>query len=149
MDPITVIVTALATGAAAGLGGTAKNAITDGYSALKTFLKNRYGSVRVETLEEEPASKAKQQMVEEDLQNTGARSDEELLRLAQSVVRLILERAPDTVQAVGLSIEGLEAGELLADNIQSSGPAVVVKDTKVAGKAEFRNLRGGKTSSKG
>lgn len=149
MDPVSVIVTALATGAAAGLGGTAKDAITDGYAALKTFLKNRYGSVRVAKLEEEPASKANQQMVEMDLQNAGARNDEELLRLAQSVVKLILERAPDTVQAVGLSIEGLEAGELLADNIQSSGPAVVVKDTKVAGKAEFRNLRGGKTSSKG
>ena len=48
MDPITVIVTALATGAAAGVGATAEQGLKDAYEGLKTFVKKKYRQVQPE-----------------------------------------------------------------------------------------------------
>ena len=44
MDPITLIVTALAAGAALGLKDTASSAIKDAYQGLKTLVKKRLAS---------------------------------------------------------------------------------------------------------
>jgi len=41
MDPITLVVTALAAGVTTGLSGTASQAITDAYGALKRLLRGR------------------------------------------------------------------------------------------------------------
>jgi hypothetical protein len=148
MDPITIIVTALATGAAAGVTGTAKDVITDAYGALKAIIKKRYGNVRVETLEKEPASKANQQMVEKELGNTPARSDEELLRLAQVVIDLIREHAPEAADAAAVSIKELEAQSLYVSDIQGSGAGVILEQSKIAGKVEITGVRGGRIRSK-
>ena len=43
MDPITLIVTALAAGAALGITDTASSAIKDAYAALKTLVRKRLG----------------------------------------------------------------------------------------------------------
>jgi hypothetical protein len=149
MDPITVILTALATGAAAGVTSTATDAIKDAYGALKSLVKARYATVRVDALEKKPDSKSSQRRVEEDLKQTDAGSDQDLVRLAQQLIALIREAAPETAQVVGLNIEGFEAGELLVEDVESSGTGVSVRDTKVTGRAEFKNVRGGSGRSKG
>jgi len=41
MDPVASIVTALATGAAAGLSGTASQMVTDGYRELKALVRRK------------------------------------------------------------------------------------------------------------
>ena len=46
MDPITLIVAALAAGAAAGLGDTASQAIKDAYAGLKGLIKRRFAGMR-------------------------------------------------------------------------------------------------------
>ena len=43
MDPITLIVTALAAGAALGITDTASSAIKDAYAGLKALVKKRLG----------------------------------------------------------------------------------------------------------
>ena len=44
MDPITLIVTALAAGAALGITDTASSAIKDAYAGLKALVRKRLGS---------------------------------------------------------------------------------------------------------
>jgi hypothetical protein len=43
MDPITIIVAAVVTGAAAGLGTVAREGITDAYRSLKAHLRRQFG----------------------------------------------------------------------------------------------------------
>ena len=69
MDPITVIVAALAAGAAAGLKPTAEQAIKDAYAGLKALILARYNRAApaLDQLEQAPESKARRAVVEEDL----------------------------------------------------------------------------------
>ena len=57
MDPITIILTALVVGAAAGLKPTAEKAVKDAYAGIKSLIKRKYGQVKVDILESDPASK--------------------------------------------------------------------------------------------
>jgi|1186.fasta_scaffold354253_1 hypothetical protein len=59
MDPVTVIVSALAVGAAAGVKETAAAGVKDAYAALKRLLGERYGGVDVAAVERRPESEAK------------------------------------------------------------------------------------------
>ncbi len=79
MDSITIVVAALAIGAAAGLKPTAEKVVKDAYSGLKTLIQHKYGNVSLEALEKKPASELKQASVKEDLTDAGAEADSELL----------------------------------------------------------------------
>jgi hypothetical protein len=54
MDPVTLIVAALAAGAAAGLKPTAEQAVKDAYAGVKAFILNKYPSLSLEPLEQKP-----------------------------------------------------------------------------------------------
>jgi hypothetical protein len=88
MDPVTLIVAALALGASDGVRGTAKQAIGDAYSAIKSLVINRYASVSadVEGLEQEPEEELRRALVEKKLTQAGAGDDVELYGLAQALL---------------------------------------------------------------
>lgn len=67
MDPITMIVSAIALGAAAGLKPTAEQAVKDAYAGLKALIQLKYANVSLAPLEEAPESEARRAVVEEDL----------------------------------------------------------------------------------
>jgi hypothetical protein len=58
MDPVTVIVSALALGAAAGLKDTASAVVQDAYGAVKALLVRHYADVDVGPVERRPDSVA-------------------------------------------------------------------------------------------
>ena len=89
MDPITLIVTALAAGAAAALQETAGQAITDAYQSLKRLIASRYPTLAkgVDYIEERPDRKSRQEDLQVDLAETAAAQDEELLTQAQAVLK--------------------------------------------------------------
>ena len=72
MDPVSLIVTALAAGAAAGLKPTAEKIIKDAYEGIKTLIKRKYDQVDLASLEKKPQSQAKRDSVAEDLSDAGA-----------------------------------------------------------------------------
>ncbi|WP_280308184.1 hypothetical protein [Nocardia abscessus] len=73
VETVAVIVAqALAAGAVAGLGETAKQAVADAYQHLKGLVTSRYGQVDVVALEQRPASEHRRQELAEDLQRAGA-----------------------------------------------------------------------------
>jgi hypothetical protein len=89
VDPVTLILAALAAGAAAGLGDTATQAVKDGYAALKGLIKKRFaGSPKAEeTLAEHEADPDTwEKPLAKQLEATGADQDPEIRRVAEQVV---------------------------------------------------------------
>lgn len=128
MDPITLIVTALATGAVAGLKPTAEKVVKDAYEGLKTIIKDKYERSKeaVSVLENDPASKAGKAVVQESLEKDGAGRDEALLRQAQAVLKAIEEREPGAAEAAGVQIEDVKAGASVEiRRIVAEGPVSV------------------------
>lgn len=129
MDPITLIVTALATGAVAGLKPTAEKVVKDAYEGLKTLIKNKYerSQKAVPVLEDDPAAEEGQAIVRKRLEEEGAGNDEELLRQAQTVLQAVQERDPEAAATAGVRIEDLKAGASVSirDIVSTTGPVEV------------------------
>lgn len=89
MDIITVVVSALVGGIVDGLRASGKDAVKEGYLALKARIVSRYDNVRIDQLEQDPLSKERQAVVEEDLRRAGAAHDHELVQLAQNLLATV------------------------------------------------------------
>lgn len=143
MDPITIIVTALVTGAAAALKPATEQAIKDAYTGLKGLIQRKFGRVDVAVLETDPASKARQAVIQEDLEKAGAGRDEELLRQAKALLDAIQTHAPDVPKAIGLDLEDIKGASLTAERILAEGPTttgVKVKGADIQGDITFRDV---------
>jgi len=143
MDPISIIVTALVTGAATALKPVAEQAIKDAYAGLKGLIQQKYGRVDVAVLETDPASKARQAVVKEDLEKTGAGQDEELLREAKALLDAIQAHASDVPETVGLDLEEIKGASLNAERILAEGPhaaGVKVKRADIQGDIRFSDV---------
>jgi len=143
MDPISLIVAALATGAAAGLQPTAETLIKDAYEGLKSLIKRKYErmSADVLALETDPASDARKAVVQESLEKEGAASDEDVLLQAQTVLKAIEEHRPDLV---GVLLEDLKVGaNVTISDIISAGPGVQIKRSKIDRDLTIDGVRSG------
>jgi hypothetical protein len=143
MDPISLIVTALITGAAAALKPTTEHAIKDAYAGLKALIQRKYGHVDVAMLETDPASKARQAVVKEDLEKTGAGQDEELLRQAKALFDAIQAHASDAPKVVGLDLEDIKGASLTAERILAEGPNATgakIKGADIQGDIKFSDV---------
>jgi hypothetical protein len=143
MDPITLIVTALALGAAAGLKPTAEQAIKDAYGGLKMLIKRKYDKVSVDHLEETPESQARRDVVKEDLKNTNAGSDEEVLRKTKELLDVLQTHAPEVGVAFGVDLERFKADSLAIEGIIASGGGVRVRDGEFAGPVVIKDVTSG------
>lgn len=91
MDPITLIVTALATGAGSGLTDTAAAAVHDAYLSLKAFARRRLGSRADGELvlaRHAEAPRTWEGPLAAELSAAGADADPDLIRAAQALMRL-------------------------------------------------------------
>ena len=93
MDALTLIVTALTTGATLALKAALGEAAKDAYKNLKQRIVERYGDKgdvvsTLERLEKKPESEGRRITLKEELAETGADADEELLQEAQRLLRL-------------------------------------------------------------
>src|SRR6266571_3123442 len=143
MDPISIIVMALVSGAAAALKPTTEQVIKDTYAGIKALIQRKFAQVNVAPLEEKPASKARQAVVQEDLESAGAGQDEELLTKAQTLLDSIQTHAPDVPQAVGLDLEDIKAASLTAQRILAEGPhatGVKLKGAEIQGDITFTDV---------
>ena len=101
MDPVTVIVTAVTTGAVLVLQEATKLIVKDTYAALKDFIIKKYGDQgdvkdAVKKVEDKPDSDARKSLLREELETAGAGEDEELLKKAQEFLALA---KPEDAQA--------------------------------------------------
>ncbi len=134
MEPITTaIVSALSTGAAVGGKEIATQALKDAYAGLKGWIKGHYPGVGIEQLEKQPTSKARQEVVGEDLEREGASQDTELVKLARTMVELIQKQAPDVARSIGVDVGELDQANVTFGNVLAGRGATGVKVDKVKG----------------
>lgn len=114
MDNITLIVNAMAVGAAASfrpnvmyLPEDEKKAI-NAYDELKALLGQKYSGVEADLLDIGPANAERQQLLAGQLQQAGAGEDQEVLALARHLLRVALDEEPEALAAVGLGPSELE-----------------------------------------
>jgi hypothetical protein len=92
MDPITLIVTALAAGAALGLQDTASAMVKDAYASLKALVKKRLGGdpgAEMVLARHEQAPETWQAPLKEELARTGADGDGDLIAAAKALLDLV------------------------------------------------------------
>lgn len=90
MDPISVVIAALSAGAIAATKDTAGTAVKDIYEALKTLIKKKFaGEPKAEMVLEEHAQDPEtyNAALKKKLAEAGADQDEEILKLAQELLK--------------------------------------------------------------
>jgi RIP homotypic interaction motif len=103
MDPITLIVAALAAGAASALQDDAKGAVKAAFTRLRALAKNKLagrsaGELVLEQHEQKPEIYEKP--LEDELRESGAASDPELITAAQELMKLLDARGAAAGQYV-------------------------------------------------
>jgi hypothetical protein len=92
MDPVTMILTALAAGAAAAAKDTASQAVKDAYQGLKTLVQKRFADkvpAQIALAEYEIDPKTWEKPLEKSLAEDQVTTDEEILAQAQQVLKLV------------------------------------------------------------
>jgi hypothetical protein len=92
MDPVTLIVAALASGAAAGMTGAASSAVQDAYAGLKALVRRRFAGRRDGDLvlaRHEEAPEAWAGPLSAELTAVGAGHDLALVSAAQELMSLV------------------------------------------------------------
>jgi len=92
MDPVTLILTALAAGAALGVKDTASAAVKDAYEGLKTLVRKRFAGRRDGELvlaRYEEAPDTWKDPLTAELTEAGAAADEHLVTAAQALMQLV------------------------------------------------------------
>jgi hypothetical protein len=111
MDPVTLIVTALATGAAAAAKDAGGDAVKSAFNGLKALIAKKFGKASVESaiasVEQNPDSDNRKGVLKEELETAGAAKDEELLAQVQAFLKLLEERGVPT--GVNLSATNITA----------------------------------------
>jgi hypothetical protein len=130
MDFITIIVTALVAGAAAGLKPTAEKAITEGYTAIKGLIQRKYAQVDLTPLEARPASEVKRASVAKDLAEAGAAGDQVLLAQAKALINTIAQHDQATMRAIGIDLEEVKAAYLRVQTVIAEGTGVKVRGSE-------------------
>ena len=143
MEPATIIVTALALGAATGLKSVAEKGVKDSYEAIKNLIISKYPKVGIERLEEKPDSKKRQGAVEEDIVDCGVDKDEEVLRKAKTLLKAIEELSESEVPAIGVNLEEIKGAGLKIEDVIATGTGVNVKKAELTGDIEIKQVRSG------
>jgi hypothetical protein len=116
MDPITLIVTALAAGAALGTQDTVSAMVKDAYAGLKALVKKRLGggpAAELVLARHEQAPETWQAPLMAELAETGADGDRDLIAAAQVLLDLVSQAegrtGKYTVDARGA--QGVQVGD--------------------------------------
>lgn len=148
MEPISIIVTALALGAAAGLKPLAEQAVKDAYDGLKELVKRKYPSAAptVDYLASRPDRQSVRQDLQEDLAKTAAAQDAELLTQAQALLQAVEAKAPEAAATIGVSLENIKGASLELSKIlaqgsgQGSTTGVSLKDADIQGDIKISDV---------
>lgn len=125
MEIVQTIVTALAAGAAAALQTTAGQAVQDAYGAVKALIQRKYASVDLVQLEKQPASPRRQALLNEELAETTAATDPEVLAQVQRLLEAIANHAPAAAATIGVDLTAIQAASLQVQDVIAQGTGAV------------------------
>lgn len=147
MEPGALIVAALSLGTAAGIGSVAEQTVKDLYAGLKKLIQDRYPSVELRNLEQEPDSEVRRDDVETTITAVGADQDNEVLSRAAKLIEAVYNLPAETKPAIGVNIAGIRAASLTLRNITASGTGVELKSSEFQGDIRIEDVRAGETDS--
>lgn len=130
MEPITIIISALVLGTATGLKSVSETGVKEAYQEIKKIIQGKY-DINLSGLEKKPDSNAQREAVKENLVESKANEDEDLLDKAKNLIDLIKKNQPELVEAKGLDLGEVEAEYLKAKKIIAEGNSTAVKMDKV------------------
>lgn len=149
MDPVTIMVAALAAGAAAALKPTAEQAIKDAYAGFKALIQRKYGLASVDALEQKPDSEAKRTSVTEDLTDAGAGDDQELLDQAKALLDAVKAHDQAAAAKININLDEIEAAYLKLKDAAAAGDVNVgVKKGTFSGGIDLEGLTAGTPGKK-
>lgn len=156
MEPITTIISsAIALGAAAGLKPTVEKAIKDAYEGLKQLITDRYGSNddvvdAVDYVTKKPEAEKRRESLDDALREAGVDRDAELVTAAKQVHEAVQAHAPDLPESIGMDIGTLKVKLLKVEDVQAgvSGTAVRIGTAEIEDTASFKGIGGGGSSPK-
>lgn len=135
MDPVSLIVAAVAAGALAGLKDSAASAVKDAYGAVKRLLGERYSRVNLSALEDNPKSQIQRAAVTESLEATSAAADEELLRAVANLLTAVNAHDPAAAEAVGVDLKRIDVDIIGIHGVKATGHATGVRAQDVTAKS--------------
>ncbi|HUS69656.1 MAG TPA: hypothetical protein VM075_02625 [Anaerolineae bacterium] len=155
MDPITIIVTALAAGAAVAAKDVSAQVVKDGYAGLKALIVRKLGEKTdvadaLEYVERKPESEARQEALKEELDAAEADQDHEVVQQAQAFLDLLNEhglaryisyraelRGPGAIAQGEGAVAAVEGGVAIHGDVE--GGVIVTGDKNVVGEPEHRD----------
>ncbi len=120
MDPITLIVTALATGAALGITDTASSAVKDAYTKLKALVRKRLGGrpdAELVLARHEEAPETWRAPLMAELDQAGADYDSGLVAAAEALMRLV-DKAGARAGKYAVDVRGAQGVQIGDRNTQ-------------------------------
>ena len=148
MDPVSVVVTALVAGAAAGVKPAAEQAVKDAYAGLKTLIQRKWQHVSISQLEANPTSEARQAVVKEDLAQANAAEDRDLLTAADKVLDAVAQHAPEVAKSIGVRLEDIKSGgSLRVRDVVAGDAGVDVRKADIHGDIDISGVRAGRTGN--
>ncbi len=123
MDPVTLIVTALATGAAAAAKDIGGDAVKTAFNGLKALIARKFGDKSdvgnaVALVEQKPESAGRKGTLKEELQAVHADQDQELLAQVQAFLKLLEQKGVPT----GVSLSANNATATASEGGTAVGP---------------------------
>lgn len=143
MDPVTSITTALIAGAVAGLQPTVSQAVKDSYAGLKALLKRKYATASIDQLEAQPTSAPRRAVVEEDLRQTHASTDTEVLQQVKALLDAVQSHPPEVVSAIGVDLRDIKGASLTIEDVIASGTGVKAEKVEIGGDITIRGVGAG------
>jgi hypothetical protein len=142
VDPVTLVVTAVALGASAGMTETASNMIKDAYAALKAQLGRNH--VDLSGVERNPTSQVQRAALEETLSDIPAALDEELLAAAEQVANAVAATQPEVAEVVGVELRDVQAEFIRVRSISSAGTGFRGEGLTVQGGVDIGDVTAGR-----
>jgi hypothetical protein len=143
MEVLAVIVAALAFAGGEAAKTVVAEGVKDAYRSVKEFLSRKYPQIDLTQVEKAPRSKPRQDVLIEDLTNSGVAADAEFSPLAKRLVDAVAGEVRKAGPQTGIKLGDFEAASLRIDDVIASGTGVVIEKGKIGGHAEFTRIRAG------
>lgn len=144
MDPITTIVAAIAAGAAAGLKSTAEKAVKLAYEKVREHIEQRFPLISLSPIERKPESETKRASLVEDLAESNADKDQDLLDRVGSLIEALESYAPNEAATIGISLEEVKASYLRVGSVVSTGTGIKIGNSEFSGGIDIGDVTAGK-----
>jgi hypothetical protein len=136
MEPISLIVSALAMGAVAAAKQVGGQASQDAYAGLKRLIEDRYKrGGAIQALQEDPSFESQKKALEDTLTKAGADKDPDVVTSAKVVTQALAAVPQAGLAAVGIDFERVKAVNAQIGDIDVLGLATALRmrDSDVTG----------------